>query len=171
MSQLQSYGLDIAAVLLREAKVYAENQLLKVDIVVHTYYQAPKDAQLLISDSTMDMDTFDDLPRRSFIIELKFESRGSTQKFKSNVIKDLKKIRTGIQINRDYQSAGDIKLAIGISISPEGYAAMDQIQTGDPDLDTKVAYLGRTEHGYTQGAGWGLAVRPHPHVANLVAAI
>ena len=53
MDQLQGYGLDIAAVIQREASVYAENQGLKADIVVHTYYQAPKNVQLLISSHNM----------------------------------------------------------------------------------------------------------------------
>ena len=148
MDQLQGYGLDIAAVIQREASVYAENQGLKADIVVHTYYQAPKNVQLLHNMNTSK--TLENFPRRSFIIELKCESANNSEKFRSNVIEDLKKIKKVIHIGNDPQSAWVVKLAMAISISPEGFAAMDRIQTeASSAIATKSLYLGRTEHDYT----------------------
>lgn len=151
MDQLRGYGLDIAAVIQREASVYAENQYLEADIVVHTYYQAPKHVQRLICSQNMDTsDMLDNLPRRSFVIELKCESAKNSGKFRSNVMEDLQKIQKGIHIRGVGQSTWVVKLAMAISVSPEGFEVMEGIETEfSSTIATKSLYLGRTELDYT----------------------
>ena len=148
MDQLQGYGLDIAADVQREACVYTSDPRLKTDLLIHTYYNATPEIQRLVGYPGLK--ELQELPRQSFIIELKCESLKNNQNFSRNVIEDLQKIRTPTNVEDHPTNVSVEKLVLAISVSPEGYQAMEKIANdAQSKIATKTIYLGRTEHNYT----------------------